>query len=82
MGFFHSFEDVGNIELLVVILTGLGEDGVSGAKVLCKKGATILTESEDHAIVDGMPKNARREIKNVKASSLVDIIHEIKTFCV
>ena len=41
---------------LGVILTGMGSDGLEGAKLLKEKGGRILAQSEDTCVVYGMPK--------------------------
>ena len=46
------------IEVTAFILTGIGNDGTAGAKQLKENGATVIGESEDSAIVYGMPRSA------------------------
>ncbi len=41
---------------LAVVLTGMGEDGLAGAKLLRAAGATILTETEASCVIYGMPR--------------------------
>jgi len=41
---------------LGVVLTGIGDDGADGAKVIKRFGGKIIAESEDTAIIFGMPK--------------------------
>ncbi|HXN06430.1 MAG TPA: chemotaxis response regulator protein-glutamate methylesterase [Nitrospiria bacterium] len=43
-------------EALGVILTGMGSDGSEGLKEIKEKGGTILAESEETAVVFGMPR--------------------------
>lgn len=43
-------------QLLTVILTGMGDDGLRGCKAVKSHGGTILAESEETCIVYGMPK--------------------------
>ncbi|WP_026671954.1 protein-glutamate methylesterase/protein-glutamine glutaminase [Alkalihalobacterium bogoriense] len=43
-------------QLLTVILTGMGDDGLRGCKSVKSHGGTILAESEETCIVYGMPK--------------------------
>jgi two-component system, chemotaxis family, protein-glutamate methylesterase/glutaminase len=42
--------------LLVVILTGMGDDGLRGCQLVKQNGGTILSESEKTCVVYGMPK--------------------------
>lgn len=41
-----------------VVLTGMGEDGAHGAKEIKRQGGVVLVESEETAVVYGMPKAA------------------------
>jgi two-component system, chemotaxis family, protein-glutamate methylesterase/glutaminase len=43
-----------------VILTGMGDDGVEGAKAIRDAGGIIIAESEETAVVNGMPGAAVR----------------------
>jgi two-component system chemotaxis response regulator CheB len=43
-----------------VILTGMGDDGVEGAKAIRDAGGTIIAESHETAVVNGMPGAAVR----------------------
>ncbi len=45
---------------LGVILTGMGDDGVEGARAIRDAGGTIICESQETAIVNGMPGAAVR----------------------
>lgn len=40
---------------LIVILTGMGHDGLKGARDLAKDGATVLAQNEATSVVWGMP---------------------------
>ena len=43
-----------------VILTGMGDDGVEGARAIRDSGGIVLAESEETAVVYGMPGSAVR----------------------
>jgi two-component system chemotaxis response regulator CheB len=43
-----------------VILTGMGDDGVQGARAILDAGGTVIAESEETAVVYGMPAAAVR----------------------
>jgi two-component system chemotaxis response regulator CheB len=51
-----------------VILTGMGDDGVQGARAILEAGGTVIAESEETAVVYGMPAAAVRA--NVVTRSL------------
>ena len=70
-----------NIEILSVILTGIGEDGVDACKKLSLNGATCLTETKQSAIVDGMPSRARDIVPNIQALNIEEITKKIEEFC-
>jgi two-component system chemotaxis response regulator CheB len=42
--------------VLGVVLTGMGADGVDGARAIRQAGGRILTESESSCVVYGMPR--------------------------
>lgn len=47
-------------DLLAVLLTGMGEDGVKGLGVVRERGGTILVQSPESCVVPGMPEAAIR----------------------
>jgi two-component system chemotaxis response regulator CheB len=42
--------------LLLVVLTGMGKDGLDGARAVKKAGGRILVEAESTCVVYGMPR--------------------------
>jgi two-component system chemotaxis response regulator CheB len=42
--------------VLGVVLTGMGSDGLEGARAVHKKGGTLLTQTEASSVVWGMPR--------------------------
>ena len=42
-------------QILAVILTGMGHDGLKGAREITKDGATLLAQDEETSVVWGMP---------------------------
>ena len=74
---FNSFADFTHeFDIDVLILSGIGSDGVDGAQLLESKGANIFAEDEESSAVYGMPKVAfeRGIVKQVKSLS------EIKSY--
>lgn len=52
---FASVAEVVGGNVLVVVLTGMGKDGMDGAKALRDKGAYVIAESKETCVVSGMP---------------------------
>lgn len=78
---FHSCAKLGNkTEILAFILTGIGDDGAQGLLSLCKINAECIAESEESAVVYGMPLRAKEVSQNVRVESLDQIIETIKRF--
>ena len=79
---FNSFVNfTKDIEIMSVILTGIGDDGVEACKNLSLNGARCITESEASAIVDGMPSRVRAEVADVEVYNINEIIKIISEFC-
>lgn len=79
---FSSFVQFASaIDIVAVILTGIGDDGVEGCKQLAMAGARAITQNEESAIVDGMPSRARKEVPNIEISNIDTIREKIKGFC-
>jgi two-component system chemotaxis response regulator CheB len=47
-------------DLLAVVLTGMGDDGRKGVAAVKECGGTVLAESEETAVIFGMPQQAIR----------------------
>lgn len=55
---FESASRAMSAQLLSVVLTGMGSDGALGVRAVKAAGGHVLAESEETAIVYGMPKEA------------------------
>lgn len=55
----RSIADVGS-RAIGIILTGMGDDGVVGARAIRAAGGMVIAESEETAVVYGMPRAAAR----------------------
>ena len=53
-----SLADIYGPRILAVVLTGMGNDGSKGVRAVKKFGGEVLAESEESAIVFGMPREA------------------------
>jgi len=67
-------------DILAILLTGIGQDGALGLAELQDVGATCIAESEESAIVYGMPKKAAELNSKIKVMNLDSIINSIKQF--
>jgi two-component system, chemotaxis family, protein-glutamate methylesterase/glutaminase len=47
-------------DLLAVVLTGMGDDGAAGSRAVKRRGGNVIAESEETAVVYGMPRQAAR----------------------
>lgn len=52
---FRSAAEVYGGDVLAVVLTGMGQDGAAGCKVLKDRGASVLVQDEQTSVVWGMP---------------------------
>ena len=68
-------------EILAVILTGIGDDGVQACVNLSKNSVRCITETPESAIVDGMPGRARVLVPDIEAYDIKTIINIISEFC-
>jgi two-component system chemotaxis response regulator CheB len=57
-------------DLLLVVLTGMGKDGLEGAREVRRRGGTILAEAESSCTVYGMPRS-------IVEAGLADGVHEL-----
>jgi two-component system chemotaxis response regulator CheB len=52
---FRSAADVYGGNVLAIVLTGMGQDGLAGATILHEQGASVLVQDEESSVVWGMP---------------------------
>jgi two-component system chemotaxis response regulator CheB len=55
---FRTTAECAGQDVLGVILTGMGDDGARGMKMMHDKGARTIAQNEDTCVVFGMPKEA------------------------
>ncbi len=69
-----------SVNILGIILTGIGDDGAEGSRVLSENGGLCIAESESTAVVYGMPLQARLENEAIQIKNLHEIIQTIVQF--
>jgi len=52
---YRSLLDIYGTKMLGIILTGMGHDGLAGAKMLVEKGGRLIAQDEETSVVWGMP---------------------------
>jgi two-component system chemotaxis response regulator CheB len=55
---FRSAAECAGRDVLAIILTGMGDDGARGMKLLHDRGARTIAQNEQTCVVFGMPKDA------------------------
>ena len=55
---FRSAAECAGKDALAIILTGMGDDGARGMKLLHERGARTIAQNEETCVVFGMPKEA------------------------
>ena len=58
---FKSAAAFAGAELIAVVLTGMGDDGLEGARAVKAAGGLVIAESQESAVVFGMPGCVVRE---------------------
>lgn len=69
-----------SIERFGVIITGIGDDGAKGALALHNSGGKCMFESEESAIVYGMPRRAHELVPEAPIGTIDAIIDAIMRF--
>jgi len=72
-----SAAEVYSSKALGVVLTGMGDDGSKGAKVLAEAGSPIIGESKETAVIFGMPKEVIQRGLATQVLPLHDIANAI-----
>ncbi len=74
---FRSISLAYGANTLAVIMTGMGNDGTLGCRLLKRKGARILLQDKDSCVVYGMPRQPAEEGLADKIAPLDKIADEI-----
>lgn len=75
--FFSALEVIDPKKIVAILLTGIGDDGADGMVALRKAGAYTIAESEETAVVYGMPKEAYLRGGATKVLPFPKILEEI-----
>jgi two-component system, chemotaxis family, protein-glutamate methylesterase/glutaminase len=60
---------------LAVVLTGMGKDGAVGAEAIKKAGGEVVVESEESAVVFGMPRAVMQTVAVDAVVPLAEVAH-------
>ncbi len=80
--FFESLGRVYKEKAIGIVLTGMGEDGCEGARIIKSQGGTIISEAEEDCIVYGMPKavaEAGLSDKVMRLTEIADFLNRLST---
>ncbi len=78
---FSSCAPIYGRRMLAVVLTGMGNDGSRGVQAVKARGGRVLAESEDSAVVYGMPREAVATGCVDRITPLPGISQAILEFC-
>ncbi|WNF35441.1 chemotaxis response regulator protein-glutamate methylesterase [Bacillaceae bacterium IKA-2] len=79
---FSSLASIRDHSIITVIMTGMGSDGTKGLLKLKKnKGVVAIVESEESAVVFGMPRAAIKTNKVDEVVHLDEIASAIERYC-
>ena len=77
---FMSAKNLEDVEILGILLTGIGTDGAAGMVELKNVGAMTIAQDKKSSVVYGMPKEAKERGGAVKVLSFDEIKEEIASF--
>ena len=75
---FCSVAQVLGQRALAVVLTGMGADGAEGAREVARVGGEVWAESEETAVVFGMPGEAIATAQDIPGRFLESILAELR----
>jgi two-component system chemotaxis response regulator CheB len=61
------------VRSIAIVLTGMGDDGSEGAKVVADSGGRVYIESRAHAVISGMPESAVRLVPTAVECLLAEL---------
>jgi two-component system chemotaxis response regulator CheB len=78
---FTSLAQVAGTKAIGVVLTGMGNDGLQGAQAIRDAGGTVIVESEQTAVINGMPGVIDRAGLASKTLGLPGIAEYLGSLC-
>lgn len=78
---FQTASEVSGRRTLAIVLTGMGDDGVKGARNLADAGGTILAQSAETCVVYGMPKAVTQSALATESLSPLQLAEVLSTVC-
>ena len=70
---FRSAAKAAGNQVTAIVLTGMGDDGTEGARAIREAGGTVIAESQESAVVYGMPGSVIRAGLATRILSLQEI---------
>ena len=77
---FESAATLTGARTLGVVLTGMGDDGLAGARAIRAGGGSVLTEAESSCVVYGMPRTVDEAGLSNASAPIVEMAHLIARF--
>lgn len=77
---FQSAADLAGPGALGVVLTGMGSDGLAGARAIHAAGGAVLTEAASSCVIYGMPRAVREAGLSAGEAPLERMVEEIIRF--
>ena len=79
--FFESIAKEIGANAVGILLTGMGEDGAEGLKLISESGGDTIAQDEESCVVFGMPKAAIERSAARQVLPLTDIARELHRLC-
>ncbi|HXI14129.1 MAG TPA: chemotaxis-specific protein-glutamate methyltransferase CheB [Thermoanaerobaculia bacterium] len=78
---FSSASESCGARLMAILLTGMGDDGADGIRLVKSQGGKTIAESEESAVIFGMPAEAIRTGSVDEVLPLANIAEAIERLC-
>ncbi len=74
---FTSAAEIYGAGTLAVVLTGMGDDGLLGARDIVRAGGRVITEAEASCVVYGMPRSVKEDGISIAEARIEDMAERI-----